>query len=1136
MRTSASTGPARTRPSWRSAVQCLEPLRGERPRDASVVAERVHDYLASVEERARTARIASAEARAASEKAEAEAERQRRGRRQTLLVGASVLALLVAAIGGAWGLRADARARVARTTSAVMAALQDAERLRGEGRLAEAEAAARRAQAVALEGEAAGELGASVEVLVAAIGQQRTEEDALLAQRAKDQEMVRRLREIEGEREDQTIASTRSDQQDARLAEAFREYGLDLEAMEPEEGGVALRASAIHLELLRALESWVFHRRAAFFSPRAATGSPESGWEHLAAVADAADPDPWAVEIRRAALERDVEALRRAAKDGAALEARPERAVALASWLAGAGEVERALSLVEALLVRHPDDRRAHGIAQGLAAKLDKPQLVRRHAVVSLALEPTSRTAYDGVSIAHQALGDDETATAWSERALAIDPESLDAVARLAAVHQNAGSLDLALANWQRRLVEEPDSPQLLALAGLAYAKKWDAKEAMPLFERLVALRPDSAAALGFLSDACFGLGDHERGFDLLAQAARLEPGNISRAWALGGRMAQLPFGSGTSHAEAVARFETLLPEASALARYQFLIGYAYLRAGQNLDDALAACREASSLLPEAAWPHHFMSSALCMRSTGHAQAHAEAARAVELDPWSAMYRYQLGIAAYQAGDVEEALVELGEAVKRSADFGPAHQAWIWVLALQGRADEAVAHYEARVEESRSGSDRVGLGIALLRAGRPEDAAETLAGVWREDPNLVGAACWLAIAYYRTGRAEEAVPVLEDTVRRRPTAALNGAYSLLADLHLFRGEPEQARAVYLEALRQGGVSRGYNERHVAFAAACCGTPEAAQAWCEESFPSMGAYAPCHIQCGIGEALFARGDLPAALAHVEAAVRLLPGYTFLRALLAQAYLVRGDLEGVRRVLSPPDLVGAGLKRFVDWEEARFAEVVAELEAERGSEINLAQGLGLEDRVAQMRSGMIRSERLAAWAKRLDALQTHADAIRAGMYAADSARDALDAAEFARCSGAYAEATKYFRQASESYLREFRWEGLRVRFRAARAAVRAAAAEGIDAETRRSLHASARGWLRDELVEWRERLAERPPRGRSGVSVLDPELWHWKFHVDLATVRDAEALAQLPDAEREAWEALWTEVDEVLATTR
>ena len=62
--------------------------------------------------------------------------------------------------------------------------------------------------------------------------------------------------------------------------------------------------------------------------------------------------------------------------------------------------------------------------------------------------------------------------------------------------------------------------------------------------------------------------------------------------------------------------------------------------------------------------------------------------------------------------------------------------------------------------------------------------------------------------------------------------------------------------------------------------------------------------------------------------------------------------------------------------------------------------------------------------------------------------------------------------------------------------------------------------------------RPRLAKRPPRGRWSRTFFEPELWHWKFHMDMASVHDDAALAQLPDAEREAWETFWLDVEKVL----
>ena len=45
-----------------------------------------------------------------------------------------------------------------------------------------------------------------------------------------------------------------------------------------------------------------------------------------------------------------------------------------------------------------------------------------------------------------------------------------------------------------------------------------------------------------------------------------------------------------------------------------------------------------------------------------------------------------------------------------------------------------------------------------------------------------------------------------------------------------------------------------------------------------------------------------------------------------------------------------------------------------------------------------------------------------------------------------------------------------------------------------------------------------------------------LIHWRADSDLAGVRDAGALAKLPESERVAWRSLWAEVDALLAKER
>jgi hypothetical protein len=49
--------------------------------------------------------------------------------------------------------------------------------------------------------------------------------------------------------------------------------------------------------------------------------------------------------------------------------------------------------------------------------------------------------------------------------------------------------------------------------------------------------------------------------------------------------------------------------------------------------------------------------------------------------------------------------------------------------------------------------------------------------------------------------------------------------------------------------------------------------------------------------------------------------------------------------------------------------------------------------------------------------------------------------------------------------------------------------------------------------------------------SATSVVD-SLEHWQRDVDLAGIRDKTSLAELPEPERKACEALWRDVEELL----
>jgi hypothetical protein len=98
----------------------------------------------------------------------------------------------------------------------------------------------------------------------------------------------------------------------------------------------------------------------------------------------------------------------------------------------------------------------------------------------------------------------------------------------------------------------------------------------------------------------------------------------------------------------------------------------------------------------------------------------------------------------------------------------------------------------------------------------------------------------------------------------------------------------------------------------------------------------------------------------------------------------------------------------------------------------------------------------------------------------------------------------------------------------RYNAACAAALAATGQGadaasLDAQGRARWRRQALDWLRAHLAAW----AKGNDRG-----LVQRTLKHWQKDSDLAGVRDQAALANLPEAERQAWQKLWADVGDIL----
>ena len=157
------------------------------------------------------------------------------------------------------------------------------------------------------------------------------------------------LVEIRANQEDVGLKGT-----DAAYATAFRDAGLDLDALEPAEFARRLtrQPEAVVIEVSAFLDDWSAVRRAAY--------RPVAAWRKPMEAARLADPDPYRDRLRTILLAEDrkpqAEALTALAAAPEAAELPAPTAVRLGQTLAAVGQAGAAVALLRAAAGRHPGD------------------------------------------------------------------------------------------------------------------------------------------------------------------------------------------------------------------------------------------------------------------------------------------------------------------------------------------------------------------------------------------------------------------------------------------------------------------------------------------------------------------------------------------------------------------------------------------------------------------------------------------------------------------------------------------------------------------------------------------------------------------------------------------------------------
>jgi serine/threonine-protein kinase len=566
---------------------------------------------------------------------------------------------------------------------------------------------------------------------------------------------------------------------------------------------------------------------------------------------------------------------------------------------------------------------------------------------------------------------------------------------------------------------------------------------------------------------------------------------------------------------------------------------------------------------------------------------------AAALRPQSAVARMNLGIALSRKGRLDEAIAEYEEVIRLYKDYHLAHYNLGKALSQKGRLDEAIVAYQEAIRLKKDFPQaQHDLGIALSRKGRLDEAIPAYQEAIRLRKDDYLAHVNLGVALQAKGQLDEAIAAYQEAIRLRKddhAAHYNLGNALSDKARRDKERLEDAIAEYREAIR---LKKDFPQAHYNLGNALSrkGRLDEAITAYQEAIRLNREFAEAHNNLGnalrtkgrLGEALTAfqeairlredypdahnnlgttlamNGQLDDALTAFQKAVRLRKDFPEAHSNLGRALLQKGRLDeaiaafqdAIRLRKDNPDAhndLGTALKERGRLDEAAVHYREALRCNPRFAEAHCNMGLLLlgQGRFADALAALKRGHELgskdpgwtapsAQWVRmteQLVPLEHELPKLLKGEVQPANVAQALALARLCQEHyRRYAAATRFYAGAFVAQPGLADDLNAEHRCNAACTAALAGCGQGEDAaplesQERGRLRRQALTWLRADLARYAAIVEKGPAQARAAVA---RRLHRWQQDPDLAGVRGG-ALLKLPEAEQQAWQKFWTEVE-------
>ena len=361
-----------------------------------------------------------------------------------------------------------------------------------------------------------------------------------------------------------------------------------------------------------------------------------------------------------------------------------------------------------------------------------------------------------------------------------------------------AGDFAGAEFHCEEVLRQAPRNPEALFMLGVSRIALGKARDAIQPLKLVLAGEPRNGGALEHLGLAHLMLGEYVDAEKALREAAALPHAPVS---------ALMRFAIAVLEQGRAADAVPLLRRALALDPDDITCRLNLGRALAHTGDATAARREFETILRLD--PGHldamFNLGVISLDAGDDADARRQFERVIALAPDYADAHVNLGLLDRKEGHLEESLARFRRALALNPRHAPAVSNIGSTLALQQKLEEARQQFLAALGIMPGLVEaRLGLASVALALGRYPEGISQLREVLAQNGSDAQALSALADALFQTGSLEEAASAAAQA--RALNAALPVPYSVLALVHIVRGEAEQAIAVLEDGVARTAAS------------------------------------------------------------------------------------------------------------------------------------------------------------------------------------------------------------------------------------------------------------------------------------------------------------------------------------------